>query len=155
METTRTNPPIPNGTAILTTVEEQSNDGSEVPVNGVLRLRGGRIKPRRVTWTEEVIDNEGLDKKKTKICCIYNKPREFGESSSDDSSSSSSSDEDSEDGKDEESQVKGQGNSHRKDSNPSHDTNLESHTCNQHPRKRQRRKNAYEKQPSQTRKLPQ
>jgi protein phosphatase 1 regulatory subunit 11 len=60
---------------------------------------------RRVTWDEEVIDNENMGKKSSKgmspygyadiVCCIYHKPRAFGESSSDESSSSSSDDSDS------------------------------------------------------------
>ncbi|CEM33346.1 unnamed protein product [Vitrella brassicaformis CCMP3155] len=35
-----------------------------------------------VTWEEGTVDNEHMDKKKSKKCCIYHKPREFGESSS-------------------------------------------------------------------------
>jgi len=38
-----------------------------------------------------VVDNEGCNKKKSKICCIYHKPRRFDESS-DESSSESDSD---------------------------------------------------------------
>jgi protein phosphatase 1 regulatory subunit 11 len=61
---------------------------------------------RRVTWDEEVVDNENMGKKSSKgtspletmlivVCCIYHKPRQFGESSSDESSSSSSDESDS------------------------------------------------------------
>ncbi|THX25565.1 hypothetical protein D6D10_09884 [Aureobasidium pullulans] len=50
---------------------------------------------RRIQWAEDVIDNEGMGKKSSKVCCIYHKPREAGESS-DEESSSSSSDSDSE-----------------------------------------------------------
>lgn len=32
----------------------------------VLRLRGGPRSARRVTWTEEVVDNEGKGRKKSK-----------------------------------------------------------------------------------------
>lgn len=35
-------------------------------------------------FSEETIDNENLDKKKSKCCCIYEKPKLFGESSSED-----------------------------------------------------------------------
>ena len=48
----------------------------------------------RVRWAEDVIDNEGLGKKSSKVCCIYHKPHEPGDSESEDSSSSSSEDED-------------------------------------------------------------
>ncbi|KAI3617792.1 hypothetical protein CBS9595_003701 [Malassezia furfur] len=44
---------------------------------------------RRVVWTEDTIDNEGMGKKKSKICCIYHKPRAFDESSSESSDSDS------------------------------------------------------------------
>uniref|UniRef100_A0A182MRH4 E3 ubiquitin-protein ligase PPP1R11 n=1 Tax=Anopheles culicifacies TaxID=139723 RepID=A0A182MRH4_9DIPT len=49
----------------------------------VLRLR--LQKPRngkKVQWTNGTVDNEHLNRKKSKCCCIYVKPRAFGESSS-------------------------------------------------------------------------
>jgi len=50
---------------------------------------------RRIQWAEDVVDNEGLGRKKSKVCCIFHKTRAVGESSSeDDSDSSSSSDSD-------------------------------------------------------------
>lgn len=47
--------------------------------------------PRRRTiqWAEDVVDNEGLGRKKSKVCCIFHKSREVGESSSEEDSSSS------------------------------------------------------------------
>eukprot|EP00913_Durusdinium_trenchii_P025128 g23587.t1 len=36
----------------------------------------------KVTWAEDTVDNEHLNKKKSKKCCIFSKPRAFGESSS-------------------------------------------------------------------------
>ncbi len=47
---------------------------------------------RRIQWAEDVVDNEGLGRKKSKVCCIFHKTREVGESSSEDDSSSSDSD---------------------------------------------------------------
>ncbi|THV06399.1 hypothetical protein K435DRAFT_849190 [Dendrothele bispora CBS 962.96] len=44
----------------------------------------------RVSWREDVVDNEGCGRKSSKICCIYHKPRPFDESSDEDSSSSGS-----------------------------------------------------------------
>ncbi len=32
-----------------------------------------------VSWSDDVIDNEHMGKKKSKKCCIYHKPRTFGE----------------------------------------------------------------------------
>ena len=92
---------------------------------GILRLRAdengaqaGSSRPRRVVWTEETVDNEGLGRKKSKskhhlplpppvsalkeqqltvnlcektVCCIYHKPKAFDESSDESSSSSSDS----------------------------------------------------------------
>jgi hypothetical protein len=43
-------------------------------------------KKKKVVWAEGTVDNENLNKKSSKKCCIYHKPRVFGESSSDESS---------------------------------------------------------------------
>ncbi|XP_053958004.1 E3 ubiquitin-protein ligase PPP1R11 [Anastrepha ludens] len=51
----------------------------------VLRLRLKKPKPdRQVAWREGTVDNEDMGKKKSKCCCIYKKPLNFGESSSSD-----------------------------------------------------------------------
>merc|ERR1739841_237500 len=86
---------------------ELSNIPEAGPSNPVLRLRGGpsRTGPR-VQWDEQVVDNEGMGKKKSKICCIYHKPRAFDESSS---SSSSGSESDSDDELGEDSTANGRG----------------------------------------------
>ncbi|KAI5809417.1 protein phosphatase inhibitor [Pyronema omphalodes] len=60
--------------------------------DGTLRLRGAPIQTRRVTWGEDVVDNEHLGKKKSKVCCIYHRPRD-----PDDSSSSEESEDDDDD----------------------------------------------------------
>ncbi|MCJ1405358.1 hypothetical protein MMC11_008585 [Xylographa trunciseda] len=62
-----------------------------VPV-GTLRLRAESAPRRGIRWAEDVVDNEGLGRKSSKVCCIYHKPRAVGESSSE---SSSSDDDDS------------------------------------------------------------
>ena len=42
-------------------------------------------KPKGVKWDESTaIDNENMGKKSSKVCCIYHKPRAFGESDSED-----------------------------------------------------------------------
>ncbi|KAI0298024.1 phosphatase inhibitor-domain-containing protein [Multifurca ochricompacta] len=61
---------------------------------GILRLRGGPRDRPRVVWDEEVVDNEGLGRKKSKICCIYHRPRQFDESSDEDSSETDSDSDD-------------------------------------------------------------
>ncbi|KAK6453956.1 type 1 phosphatases regulator YPI1 [Scheffersomyces xylosifermentans] len=50
-------------------------------------------KKAKVQWTEDVIDNEDMGKKKTKICCIFHPQRNFDEGTDSDHSHSSSSDE--------------------------------------------------------------
>ncbi|KAI0819266.1 phosphatase inhibitor-domain-containing protein [Trametes gibbosa] len=66
--------------------EEESQSEAESSAIGTLRLRGAPRNRQRVVWREDVVDNEGAGKKKSKICCIYHKPRQFDESSSDESS---------------------------------------------------------------------
>lgn len=64
----------------------------DIPV-GTLHLEPpSRAARPQVRWEDDVVDNEHLNKKKSKVCCIFHPQREFGESS-DESSSSSSSDE--------------------------------------------------------------
>ncbi len=41
-------------------------------------------KQKKVSWTTDTVDNEYLNKKKSKCCCIYQKPHNFDESSSED-----------------------------------------------------------------------
>ncbi|KAK6517242.1 Type 1 phosphatases regulator ypi1 [Arthrobotrys megalospora] len=143
-----------SSTAILdqpstsTTTEQVPAEGgaSEGSSDGILRLRGAHTERRRVTWTEEVIDNESLDRKKTKICCIYNKPREFGESSSEESDSSSSSEEDNN------RQSAGDISSPGGDNSSSEQR--KGHSCRRHKGNKQRRKNAYEKTPNRQKPVP-
>ncbi|KAI7833902.1 phosphatase inhibitor-domain-containing protein [Kickxella alabastrina] len=68
---------------------------------GVLHLRGfpeehtsettiaAAVGSPRVQWSDDTVDNEGLGKKKSKVCCIFRKERQFGESDSDESCCSS------------------------------------------------------------------
>ncbi|KIM40774.1 hypothetical protein M413DRAFT_73108 [Hebeloma cylindrosporum] len=70
--------------------DDQDNNTEGVQPVGTLKLRGGPKKKRaqRVAWNDDVVDNEFFGKKKSKICCIYHKPRKFDESSSEESSDS-------------------------------------------------------------------
>lgn len=43
-----------------------STGGAQSEPQGVLRLRGGHSSARRVVWTEDTVDNEGLGRKKSK-----------------------------------------------------------------------------------------
>ncbi|KAK9761762.1 Type 1 phosphatases regulator ypi1, variant 2 [Basidiobolus ranarum] len=86
------------GTASVTIDATSSQDitpltsDNEEQFTGTIRLEGSTEPNRRVRWDESVVDNEGLGKKKSKICCIYSKPRAFGESDSDESDTESESD---------------------------------------------------------------
>lgn len=52
------------------------------------------LKPKpRVTWAEDVVDNEHMDKKSSKRCCIFHKQRAYDESDSDESDSDFEGDE--------------------------------------------------------------
>ncbi|KAJ5667543.1 Type 1 phosphatases regulator ypi1 [Penicillium longicatenatum] len=85
--------------------QTSTQTSQNLSLSGTLRLRGEdapSVSPepsssRRIRWSEDVVDNEGMGKKSSKVCCIYHKARPVGESSSEESSSSSSdSDSDSE-----------------------------------------------------------
>ncbi|XP_022229353.2 E3 ubiquitin-protein ligase PPP1R11 [Drosophila obscura] len=66
-----------------TTTEETDGNQSQTAPTLHLRLEQPRDE-RRVIFHEGVIDNEHLNRKKSKCCCIYKKPLAFGESSSED-----------------------------------------------------------------------
>ncbi|KAK8180570.1 phosphatase inhibitor-domain-containing protein [Phyllosticta capitalensis] len=83
----------PAGSSVIT------ESGRSTPLNlpsGTLRLRADNSQRRHIQWADDVIDNEGMGKKSSKVCCIYHKQREFGESSDESSDDSSDSDSDSE-----------------------------------------------------------
>lgn len=102
---TRENTPTFGSQTIIASDGTAQIQREEPPV--VLHLQAVSCSDeRRVTWDEDVIDNENMGKKSSKgisslkqafklvVCCIYHRPRAFGESSSEESSSSSSDDSD-------------------------------------------------------------
>ncbi|XP_061434618.1 splicing factor 3A subunit 2-like isoform X2 [Lethenteron reissneri] len=62
-----------------TLTEQQQQPGDHGLTLRLTRPRGDR----RVVWTSDTIDNEHLGRRSSKCCCVYQKPRDFGESSSD------------------------------------------------------------------------
>ncbi|KAJ5494774.1 hypothetical protein N7463_010861 [Penicillium fimorum] len=100
----RTRQPTSNS---FQTTTETAQDPLTAHIPATLRLRAEETptdtseetsSSRRIRWSEDVIDNEGMGRKSSKVCCIYHKARPVGESSSEESSSSSSeSDSESED----------------------------------------------------------
>ena len=63
----------------------------EAPNIVTIQLRA-KEEEKRVSWSEDTINNEGMGKKSSKKCCIFHKKRAFGESSSEEESDSSDSD---------------------------------------------------------------
>ncbi|CAB3988524.1 phosphatase 1 regulatory subunit 11 [Paramuricea clavata] len=51
------------------------------PQSVVLKLRKPKNQ-KKVQWDADTVDNESMGKKSSKCCCVYDKPRAFGESSS-------------------------------------------------------------------------
>lgn len=110
------------------TPPDSASSRSVSPEPLVLRLRGAHdtsARPstrRRITWAEDVVDNEGLGRKSSKVCCIYHRPREFGESSSEDDSSDSDSSSDGSDSDDGGARMSGnrRGRKHDKDKGHKH-----------------------------------
>ncbi|KAF7508222.1 hypothetical protein GJ744_009519 [Endocarpon pusillum] len=107
---TRSNTASPTRGSVTQTQTIQTDapaDPSGTIEAATLRLRGAhdpaesRRQRRRgpaIRWAEDVVDNEGMGRKSSKVCCIYHRPRAVGESSSEEDSSSSSSDDESSDG---------------------------------------------------------
>ncbi|XP_064408041.1 E3 ubiquitin-protein ligase PPP1R11 [Latimeria chalumnae] len=46
-----------------------------------IKLRKRKTE-KKVEWTSDTVDNEHMGRRSSKCCCIYEKPRTFGESSS-------------------------------------------------------------------------
>lgn len=57
--------PLEEGPDLVGSGDEEERDG-ESGVVGTLSLRGGPRSRQRVAWTEDVVDNEGMGKKKSK-----------------------------------------------------------------------------------------
>jgi protein phosphatase 1 regulatory subunit 11 len=54
---------------------------NEFKNSNLLTLPKGK-SGKRVEWSSDTIDNEHLGRHSSKCCCVYEKPRAFGESSS-------------------------------------------------------------------------
>ncbi|KII85259.1 hypothetical protein PLICRDRAFT_146084 [Plicaturopsis crispa FD-325 SS-3] len=82
-----------DGSRTVTVHDHEHEDSAPEEPQAILHLRGGPRRTRRtVAWSEGTVDNEGCGRKKSKICCIYHKPKRFDESSDEDSSSDDSDD---------------------------------------------------------------
>ena len=87
----------PQGTSSVTQTT------TETSASPILHLRPSKRKLKKkplVRWTEDTVDNEHMNKKKTKICCIFHPQRQFDDGSSCESCSSSDSSSDGSDTED-------------------------------------------------------
>ncbi|KAJ5297998.1 hypothetical protein PENANT_c012G03179 [Penicillium antarcticum] len=158
----RTRQPMSNA---LQTTTESSRDSSIDRFPTTLRLRAEEAPTntreetssgRRIRWSDDVVDNEGMGKKSSKVCCIYHKARPVGESSSESDSDSSSSDSDSDSNDDRAKRANHARHSHARGRKPHDehrhiaDPNDDGCCSDQGAPKSKRRKpspNAYEKMP--------
>ncbi|KAJ3609328.1 hypothetical protein NHX12_023851 [Muraenolepis orangiensis] len=46
-----------------------------------IKLRKRKTE-KKVEWSSDTVDNEHLGRRSSKCCCVYEKPKQFGESSS-------------------------------------------------------------------------
>ncbi|XVE68793.1 hypothetical protein DITRI_Ditri09bG0098800 [Diplodiscus trichospermus] len=83
--TSTTNRASSSTSSVTTTVTIENNSGSSSSSQPqetlVLELRPRR---KKVTWKEGTVDNEFMNKKSSKICCIFHKEKPFDEDDSDD-----------------------------------------------------------------------
>ncbi|KAF2863967.1 hypothetical protein K470DRAFT_209277 [Piedraia hortae CBS 480.64] len=114
--------------------------GPSTAPTATLRLRANAEPDDtpHVRWDDSVVDNEGMGKKSSKVCCIYHKPHEPGDSESETSSSDS---DDSSEGEDL-SRAQRAGNGGRK---PKKNTKREDDKGK--AKERRPSPNAYERQP--------
>jgi len=68
-------------------VEVEQNTVNQESENTLRLHLKKKEKKKKIQWTEDTIDNEGLGKKKSKCCCQYSKPRKDLDESSSDSES--------------------------------------------------------------------
>ncbi|XP_075559609.1 uncharacterized protein LOC142591112 [Dermacentor variabilis] len=68
-------------------VTQQLDPDQAAPAEKPLKITKKKSKQglrRVVSWTTETVDNENLNRKSSKCCCIYVKPTKFGEDSEED-----------------------------------------------------------------------
>ncbi|KAF9950257.1 Type 1 phosphatases regulator ypi1 [Mortierella alpina] len=144
--------PATYGSRTMTLDPTQTNEedpGAEDHVHGVLELSGEPSEGRRVQWDDDVVDNEHMNKKKSKICCIFKKQKEFGESSDESSSESDSSGPESDGGPAPSGSGKGKGKGRREDGSCDHSDPNHQHHHHRHGASKPKKRvlNEYERMP--------
>lgn len=74
-----TSTPAPTTSQTITTAPEEEPAQSSTQAVKLKKPKGKAVK-----WDNSAVDNEHMNKKSSKVCCIYHKPKEFGESDSED-----------------------------------------------------------------------
>eukprot|EP01025_Chloroclados_australasicus_P018425 TRINITY_DN19660_c0_g1_i1.p6 TRINITY_DN19660_c0_g1~~TRINITY_DN19660_c0_g1_i1.p6 ORF type:complete len:105 (+),score=7.90 TRINITY_DN19660_c0_g1_i1:173-487(+) len=69
-----------------TSVEQTTSETTTSERVVTLRLVSQRGRKKAVKWAEGTVDNENMNKKKSKKCCIFHKRRQFGDWSDDEDS---------------------------------------------------------------------
>lgn len=70
------------GAGLSETVTETTVTVTTEPENRSLTIKLRKRKPeKKVEWTSDTVDNEHMGRRSPKCCCVYEKPRAFGESS--------------------------------------------------------------------------
>ncbi|XP_077017299.1 E3 ubiquitin-protein ligase PPP1R11 isoform X1 [Tamandua tetradactyla] len=70
------------GAGLSETVTETTVTVTTEPENRSLTIKLRKRKPeKKVEWSSDTVDNEHMGRRSSKCCCIYEKPRAFGESS--------------------------------------------------------------------------
>ncbi|CAK7354606.1 unnamed protein product [Dovyalis caffra] len=93
--TTTTMRPPPSSSTTTTILENPTQQQQQQQQLQTLTLRLNRPK-KKVSWKEGTVDNEFMQKKSSKICCIFHKEKPFDEDDSDDDCSHDHSDHDHE-----------------------------------------------------------
>ncbi|OTF79009.1 phosphatase 1 regulatory subunit 11-like protein [Euroglyphus maynei] len=84
------NPTNPTTTVIITEQSDEQNDQEPSLKIKLIQSEEDKTKnDKKVQFTENTVDNEHLNRKKSKCCCIYEKPKIFGDPSSSSSSEDS------------------------------------------------------------------
>lgn len=72
--------PAPSGTTTRQLTPEEQRQQAALK----LTKKDRRAVAGQVSFSSNTVDNEGLNKKKSKCCCVYVKPTKFGESEEED-----------------------------------------------------------------------
>nr|KAF6462821.1 protein phosphatase 1 regulatory inhibitor subunit 11 [Molossus molossus] len=70
------------GVFVVAEIVQKAGQATWEDENRSLTIKLRKRKPeKKVEWTSDTVDNEHMGRRSSKCCCIYEKPRAFGESS--------------------------------------------------------------------------